>query len=226
MPHKDPAERRAYQSRWREEHRATINAYHRQWFKEHWDSSEAFREANKPRISKQAHSAHQRVQNAIKRGELVRPTHCPECGRETFVEAAHENYTERLAVRWLCRPCHRRWDQAHPKAAAAEPSVRASFVRPSSVREFVCAQCGQSFQATPHSRRRTPTPCCSKSCGQKLVAERKQVTSDVGWWTCDCCGERFYRAPGKVKATTVFCGYQCSARYRWAQRRAGKEVQP
>ena len=65
------------------------------------------------------HSAIEAVRRAIKKGLLVRPNICEECGKEGVIEAAHHSYERdrRLDVRWLCRSCHRRWDMVEPKSS-------------------------------------------------------------------------------------------------------------
>lgn len=56
------------------------------------------------------------VGRAIKSGRLIRPSTCEACGvADVVIEGAHSNYANPLDVRWLCRPCHRRWDAADPK---------------------------------------------------------------------------------------------------------------
>ena len=47
-----------------------------------------------------------RTHKAIKNGILFRPATCSDCGRRTFVEAHHEDYSQGFAVTWLCRKCH------------------------------------------------------------------------------------------------------------------------
>lgn len=59
--------------------------------------------------------ARQQVYVAIRRGDLVRPDQCEQCGASSYCEAAHHDYNLPLAVRWLCRTCHRRWDASEPK---------------------------------------------------------------------------------------------------------------
>lgn len=59
------------------------------------------------------------IQNAIKRGEVTRPSTCSECGNGGRIEAAHSDYSKRYEVRWLCVSCHRRWDRATPKLSEA-----------------------------------------------------------------------------------------------------------
>jgi hypothetical protein len=56
------------------------------------------------------------VSRAIKRGDLVRPDACEECGvTGQLITAAHIDYAYPLNVRWLCRSCHNRWDKEDPK---------------------------------------------------------------------------------------------------------------
>jgi ribosomal protein S27AE len=47
------------------------------------------------------------VKNALRRGEIVKPTVCESCGQEVFLTAHHHDYSKPLAITWLCRPCHR-----------------------------------------------------------------------------------------------------------------------
>lgn len=61
--------------------------------------------------------ASQQVQYALKKGRLIRPTACDNCGRTCKPDAAHSDYSQPLDVRWLCRSCHCRWDHTTPKTA-------------------------------------------------------------------------------------------------------------
>jgi hypothetical protein len=67
------------------------------------------------------------VQDAVKRGILVRPDTCEQCGGPGPIEGAHADYSRRLDVRWLCRSCHRRWDRISPKSGAEQ--VRPTHLR-------------------------------------------------------------------------------------------------
>lgn len=56
------------------------------------------------------------VREAVKAGRLVRPSTCEECSAtDRRIDAAHHDYSQPLDVRWLCKPCHGRWDRAEPK---------------------------------------------------------------------------------------------------------------
>jgi hypothetical protein len=71
----------------------------------------------------EARRAHGVVAYYVKTGKLKRPSSCSACGRTGRIEAAHENYDDPLAIRWLCKSCHSRWDWHEPKGGAM-PSVR------------------------------------------------------------------------------------------------------
>lgn len=64
--------------------------------------------------------AYRRVAAALKRGELTRPTECQACGRTCKPQAAHEDYSRPLLVRWLCVTCHVRWDDRQPKSSYSQ----------------------------------------------------------------------------------------------------------
>lgn len=65
--------------------------------------------------------ANRAVAQAIRSGRLIRPSICESCGQTGGkIDAAHWNYREPLAVRWLCKSCHSRWDRAVPKTLRAE----------------------------------------------------------------------------------------------------------
>lgn len=68
----------------------------RAWQRLHWD----------------AILAHAAVARAVKRGTLV-PEPCEACGQEVTL-AHHDDYGERLVVRWLCHSHHRLWHLEHP----------------------------------------------------------------------------------------------------------------
>lgn len=50
--------------------------------------------------------AHRAVRKALKAGMLVKPNRCESCPRFHRLEAHHDDYTQPLVVRWLCRRCH------------------------------------------------------------------------------------------------------------------------
>ena len=62
-------------------------------------------------------SCHNAVENAIKRGELIRAASCSECGspdyittkRTHYIHAHHDDYDKPISVRWLCGSCHYKW---------------------------------------------------------------------------------------------------------------------
>lgn len=46
------------------------------------------------------------VGRAVRQGKLARPDQCSLCGTSCKPEAHHHDYSKRLDVTWLCRPCH------------------------------------------------------------------------------------------------------------------------
>ncbi len=88
-------------------------------------------------VPNEVSAAQRRVYVAIKKGFLVRPEQCEECGRYARIEAAHHDYSQPLSVRWLCRPCHRNWDWLVPKGGRALEWAAAD-------KPFPCS-CGRGF---------------------------------------------------------------------------------
>ena len=73
---------------------------------------------------RKARNAQNLVRYYVRAGLLERPETCENCGAKgERIEAAHYNYDRPLHVRWLCVPCHRRWDKHEPKHATYVVSV-------------------------------------------------------------------------------------------------------
>jgi len=52
---------------------------------------------------------HQEVAQALRKGTLIKPSNCSDCGRdeyEVFIEGHHPDYDKPLDVVWLCKECH------------------------------------------------------------------------------------------------------------------------
>lgn len=68
---------------------------------------------------------HNKLEQAIIKGEVIRPTTCEACGDSgtfkdgrTKIQAHHSDYNKPLTVQWLCQPCHHEWhknNKAVPK---------------------------------------------------------------------------------------------------------------
>lgn len=105
---------------WRERNREHVRRYamsryranplrHREW-------SDKWRARNPDRVL-MINRAHRAVKLALKSGRLIKGTACEFCGAvDVVIEAAHTDYSKRLEVKWLCRPCHRLWDHNIPKS--------------------------------------------------------------------------------------------------------------
>lgn len=56
--------------------------------------------------SPEQYQAYYLVRQAIRRGDLVRPTTCDNCGISCRPDAHHKDYLKPLEVTFLCRKCH------------------------------------------------------------------------------------------------------------------------
>ena len=89
-------------------------AYLRRWRREHPDRVREHSRAARQRLDRQHLRARWVVADAVRRGRLVPPSHCTDCGDEPGVdtlgrrriEAHHAEYERPLDVEWLCRDCH------------------------------------------------------------------------------------------------------------------------
>lgn len=62
-----------------------------------------------PVRQRQIKTAHKATQQAIRRGELVRPERCPECGKVPIgraVNSHHPDHDDLTFVEWACDACH------------------------------------------------------------------------------------------------------------------------
>lgn len=57
---------------------------------------------------KTQHRASTTLGRAVRSGMITKPKQCELCGETTKLEGHHEDYSQSLVVKWLCRPCHAR----------------------------------------------------------------------------------------------------------------------
>lgn len=100
-PEKRPASSTEYRHRKLEKYRATERLRYSKN-----SAKEAERKQRLWREHPEMNRAHCAVRDAIKKGEMVRPDRCSECGRQVEIEAHHEDYGKPLEVIWLCLDCH------------------------------------------------------------------------------------------------------------------------
>ena len=69
-----------------------------------------------------ARAAYRLVHSRLRKGWLVRPDACEECGgSRRRIAAAHSDYSRPLAIRWLCTKCHNAWARGEPKGGSVKP---------------------------------------------------------------------------------------------------------
>lgn len=173
--------------------------------------------------------AHNKVETALKRGEMVRPPVCSECagagpvyndGRSA-VQAHHDDYNAPLDVRWLCQPCHHEWHKHHravplrdgPEGGDAQGSL---FVEVEPVDLIVGGFPLDPARelALPASARAsaTPRPFCGARCGEPLASLSHDTSSSRMWRTSSLSmtepsGERFsgtWPRSGSMLSGTVY----------------------
>lgn len=109
-----PEAKRERTRRWRAANREKVRQMDRKWREENYEKHLALcREYNSKRRLKHGQDAkrraHRAVQNAVGRGDLVKPDSCERCGELGYngsIHAHHEDYHKPLEVHWLCPPCH------------------------------------------------------------------------------------------------------------------------
>ncbi len=82
--------------KYRKKHRAQLSAYYREWYRK-----------NGRKRNKKAATATGILNNAIFMKRIKRPSSCEMCNREyDKINGHHEDYSEPLAVIWVCHSCH------------------------------------------------------------------------------------------------------------------------
>lgn len=71
-----------------------------------WQALQSEYQANFRARHPEKKAAWNAVYQAVRSGRLIRPDSCERCGVACIPQASHDNYEDRLAVEWLCRPCH------------------------------------------------------------------------------------------------------------------------
>ena len=53
------------------------------------------------------YKAHNALNNAVRDGKVIKPTHCSTCNKEKKLHGHHDDYSKPLDVEWMCAICHR-----------------------------------------------------------------------------------------------------------------------
>jgi hypothetical protein len=100
-----------YHRKYKEEHREEIRKYFKAYNLTYVrpEQSEQRRREKARLYEKNNHAkrlAQQAVKRALKKGVLVKPDCCEQCGGSGMLHAHHNDYEKQLDVVWLCVPCH------------------------------------------------------------------------------------------------------------------------
>ena len=81
-----------------ERHKRSYNNNKEKYRQYSYDSIARYREKQSARCKLNYH---------LKKGSLIKPSNCEECGYSSSrIEGHHEDYSKPLEVRWLCTSCH------------------------------------------------------------------------------------------------------------------------
>lgn len=102
--------------------------------KKHRVANESVREYDRSRGNRQSlsdlqnyraiyplkYAAHNYVNNAVRKGKIIKPDNCESCNEKPVstkgLHGHHDDYFKKHEVRWLCAKCHHRWHAKHGEA--------------------------------------------------------------------------------------------------------------
>lgn len=114
---------------------------------------------------------------AIKRGRLVRPETCSQCGIAGKAHAHHDNYRKPYDVRWLCQPCHNRHHAAIKRGARTAAAASATQTMSGSMGPGAkTARCDSDHATAPTAG----TDARSGVAGSAAVAPSVAVAGSAG----------------------------------------------
>ncbi len=108
--------------------------------------------------------AYIKVKAAIRRGDLVNPGRCEQCGSDKAVNGHHDDYSKPMGVRWLCQKCHLTWHCANGPGLNRD---KEAIIR-------ACEECGGRIAPGSRSDRRF----CSEKC-RRQAFERIRNSATV-----------------------------------------------
>lgn len=108
---KHPGKVKQKEKRRREKHKEKIAKYYREWYAK-GGRNRAKNYAQVIMVWQKNHPVERKVRHiverAIQKGELTRPLYCALCGRESRIQAHHEDYSKAFDILWVCASCHKK----------------------------------------------------------------------------------------------------------------------
>lgn len=91
-------------------YREKEHAYYKRWYQEngrnradnYLESILEWQQEHPDRVK-----AEVQLQEAVRKGEIRKPTECQKCGRVARLVGHHDDYSKPLNVIWLCYSCHK-----------------------------------------------------------------------------------------------------------------------
>lgn len=96
---------RDYHQQYRESHRELFSDATRSWREANPDARREYARRY-DELNREKRRAHFALKNEVRKGRIVPPACCEQCGAEQRLHGHHEDYSKPLDVRWLCPICH------------------------------------------------------------------------------------------------------------------------
>lgn len=110
----------ANNARWREENKDWLREYRKKYQAQSYAR-------DKIKQYYKAHPERRRATNtlnrAIAKGTIKPKKRCEVCKKKERIDAHHDDYSKPLAVKWLCRKCHRHADLLRAQAEAGDKII-------------------------------------------------------------------------------------------------------
>lgn len=106
----------AQKRKWNLAHSELVKAKARRYRAKHREEVRAY-VARVKQERPERYAAKLAVRNAVRRGDLSRPSRCENCGERRRLNAHHPDYSKPLEVKFLCHRCH---GDEHLRRAALE----------------------------------------------------------------------------------------------------------
>ena len=107
--HEDPSADKKKSHEWKRANPEKSREHNREYYLRNAEECKALRRERREQYPERL-LAQNELARAIRKGKVIRPDECEECGRHKDVcgllDGHHGDYSKALDVEWLCRSCH------------------------------------------------------------------------------------------------------------------------